>query len=650
MRFFIPVLRLLCVIAVAGFTAAFKWPELDPQLLAETTPVVDAEAGAEIVRQDVFLKRYSGTVATLEIFVRIKIYNERGVSDNALIEIPFNRRKKIRDLTARTVLPDGTILTLTPKDFFDREIIKAGGLRESVKSFAPAGLIPGAVVEYSYELKQSEYTYPFIVEFQNKQPTRRSEFRFNISDWRDYGMQPQRFNCKGLTENRDERFATFTLHNISASNEEPFGPPAINREPALIFLSRYNHGRWLAEVNQSLFKDITAKTKPHRLVTRTLASIIDEGDTETQKLKKIYEFCSTKLINKTLESTRLTEAQWSQNNKNPADTLKAGFGTADDINDAFAALVRAAGFEVSVALCNDRSFYFLGFDRERTNIPRAPYVFTDRVIAVRNTEKRFLFFDPGYGYLPFGQLSWKNTETALFVAKKDTPEFLFVFPAASTAALRKRRATLQLDAEGTLEGDVTIEYSGLWQTSARHELDDAGTDALAAFMAQEVFPHLTHAEISEIRIENPASVDKPFVAKCRVRVPHFAEFTGSRLFLQPIAFQKNAPSVFPETRRRHPVLFPYARAEDDLFTITLPADYEIEAGSSPGGLNFEKHGQYLAIITLAQKKRLLSVRRAFIRNAIAAETKEYPAIKAMYDEVHTRDSHVLTFKRTDLAD
>jgi hypothetical protein len=640
-----------CALAFATTTAvacaAFKWPAVDPADLADASPQVDPDAGAEVLLHETSLVSYTGTSAFLEVFVRIKVYNDRGVATNALVEIPFSRKTKIKEIAARTLLPDGTILPVAPKDFFDRAVVKAGSLRENLKSFAPPGLRPGAVIEYRYEVKQSEYVYPFIFEFHNKQPTRRSVFKFNSADRRGYGMTPQILNCRDLKQTFITDFSVYTLENIPAAKTEPFQPPVINREPVLIFLSRYSHARWSFETNEKLFKDIEHQTKPTRLVTATLDSIVSADDTADQKLRKIYDFSRTKILNQSIETTRLTDAQWAHENDNATDTLKAGHGTRDDINDVFAALVRAAGFKVTAALCNDREFYFLGFDRAENRIPRAPYIFTHRVIAVLDEEKKYRFFDPGSAYLPFEELAWQNSETALFVAKKDRPEFLFLYPPAATTSVRKRVAVLSLDQDGTLNGTVKIDYSGLWQSSVKQELDDAGEEARRLYVKNEIVPHIDDAEISDIHVNNADRADLPLTVSCHLRIPHYAEQTGARLFFQPLVFLKNAPPSFPETERRHSVHFRFPCAEDDLLTIMLPADYKIEAGSSPGSLSFDKLGKYIGAILLNPKNRTLTLRRAFIRPVVNVPVKDYPELKSMFDQVHTRDTHVVTFKRTD---
>ena len=67
----------------------------------------------------------------------------------------------------------------------------------------------------------------------------------------------------------------------------------------------------------------------------------------------------------------------------------------------------------------------------------------------------------------------------------------------------------------------------------------------------------------------------------------------------------------------------------------------------PGGSSFDDMGKYLGAIALNPKSRTLTLRRGFIRPVVNVPVADYPKLKTMFDEIHTRDTHVLTLKRTE---
>ena len=129
---------------------AAKWQPVDPAELADTKPQVDPEAGAEILLREVVIHHNEIDEFVRTYYVRAKIYNQRGLEEFAKVELAYDKKTTVRDIAARTIKPDGTILELGKKDVYDRVVVKAGSERVNVKSFAPAGLEVGAIVEYSY--------------------------------------------------------------------------------------------------------------------------------------------------------------------------------------------------------------------------------------------------------------------------------------------------------------------------------------------------------------------------------------------------------------------------------------------------------------------------------------------------------------------
>ena len=51
----------------------------------------------------------------LNHYVRIKIFTERGRDEHSKIDIPYLGGMKIKDVAARTIKPDGTIVELPKK-------------------------------------------------------------------------------------------------------------------------------------------------------------------------------------------------------------------------------------------------------------------------------------------------------------------------------------------------------------------------------------------------------------------------------------------------------------------------------------------------------------------------------------------------------
>src|ERR1700674_5298883 len=83
-------------------------------------------------------------------YARIKILTEEG-RKYADIEIPFLKgTEKVRELQARTINPDGTIINFDGK-VYEKTIIKARGIKYLAKTFTMPDVQVGSIIEYRYQ-------------------------------------------------------------------------------------------------------------------------------------------------------------------------------------------------------------------------------------------------------------------------------------------------------------------------------------------------------------------------------------------------------------------------------------------------------------------------------------------------------------------
>ena len=145
----------------------------------------------------------------------------------------------------------------------------------------------------------------------------------------------------------------------------------------------------------------------------------------------------------------------------------------------------------------------------------------------------------------------------------------------------KRTAKLSLDENGTLEGDVTIEYTGHLAVERKLLNDDDSPVQREENLKEVMKGRLSSAELSNIVIENATDPVKPFIYKYHVRVPEYAQRTGKRLFFQPGYFHKGIDALFSAGTRRYPIYFHFPWSEEDKITISLPKGYTLDNADRP---------------------------------------------------------------------
>lgn len=585
-------------------------------------------------------------LTAIDTFIRVKVYNERSLEKLAKIEIFYHRDERIQDLVARTHRPDGTIVELGRKDIFDRDVIKTGDYRQKVKAFAPPGLEVGAIVEYRYTRIIYDGVGGMPFPFQSDHPTRLVRFRLRPYQHPTISARLAAFAYPHPLPKPDaDGYYKLELRDVPARVIEPLSPPALQSEPTLLlYYSDYRGDDpvkyWNKRANE-LFSESESATKPTRAVRAALEGLFAPQDAPEEKLRKIHDFCRSRIKQRALESSGFTDEQRAKfrETSSPDATLKAGHGNSRDITTLFVALARAAGFDARYAWCNDCSS--IPFDPRMAS----RFALSDLVAAVKLGET-WQYYDPARVYLPAGMLSWENNGTAVLVADKTAGKIAVTPIAGAEASRRVRTATLSLQPDGTLEGNVRIEYTGQWEAEQKNHYDGKSPKALAESVAETIRDDQPLAEVTEVKVINATNPLEPLQVSFHLRIPEYAERTGSRLFLQPAIFHKGGKPVFEAATRKNAIQMRFRYASDDRITITLPQDFQFEAPSAPAGINLPQIASYQVELGLRKEERQLQYHRVFSSNLVSVPVKHYPTFKTFFDAIHSRDNHVLTLKRS----
>src|SRR6185503_10757869 len=557
--------------------AGEEWRPVEAADIALKTPVVEPNADAEAIFWDIRIDDGGAYDLVLNHYVRIKIFTERGRDEHSKVDIPYAGNVKIKDVAARTIKPDGTIIELAKDDIIEKVVVKVNGLKLRTKTFAFQGIEPGAIVEYRWkEVVSNSSANNLRLQFQRDIPVQSITYR--IKPARDAIFDVRPFNMPKFEFHKEKGgFQTTTVTKMPAFHDDPMKPPedsvrawAMVRYSGMFpsFLSYY----LLAGTLHFGFEPFL---KVDDQIKKKAAEITANAKTPEEKLEKIFEFCRTQIKNTNDVNSGFSEddIEKLKENKKPSDTLKRGVGPGMDINLLFAALAKAAGLETHVALLPDRGKRL--FNRNEV----IPGTLKPSNIAVKIGEE-WRFFDPGLPYVPPGMLRWQEEGVdALLVAA--SPTWVKTPMTSAEKSKEKHTAQLRLDEHGTLEGDVTLEFTGHLAVERKVFNEDDSPEQREETLKQGVKSRLSSAELTNIIIENATDSSKPFVYKYHVRVPDYAQRTGKRLFFQPAYFQKGISALFSASTRTYPVYFHFPWSEEDKVTIALPKGFTLDNADRP---------------------------------------------------------------------
>lgn len=634
-------------------TASSKWPDFDRTEFASAKPQIEPDADAEVILREVVIDDSSTGDTEIDHYHRIHIYSDRGVDRFAKIELFHDRDTDLFGIEARTLHPDGTVTELGRKDVFSREVLRSGSSRLTVESFAPPALTPGVVLEYRYHERRNTKGQVHQLRFQGDLPARIVRYRFHPMNlpviMPGFSLRCLSFNYPSAKLEADSHgYYPFEARNVPARKPEPMQPEMIQSHMAILLYyslaDESTPAAYWKKQSAGLHDRTESTAKVTKAMKAALAGLVAPGDAEADKLRKIHDYCRSRIVNRNRDSAGFSPEQRKKLpvNTTASDTLKHGNGTASDINTLFVALARAAGLDARLALGNDRNQIIY------TPNLLEPFIFGKLVAAVLQGGK-WIYFDPGAGYLPPGLLEWKYCATSALIADPTQSLIQPVASAAAEASTAQREAKLLLDDSGSLEGDMTVTYTGYFEAALKNALDAATPEERKKLVTDEVQKTLKLAEVTAVEVENASDPLAPMKVRYHLHVPDFAEHTGSRLFLQPAVFRKGLPPLFQAATRTAPVLFDHHYTEFDDVTITLPEGFELEAGNAPDDLPLGPLGEYEISITLAKTSRQLHYQRKFSLHANAVAPKQYAILKHLFDGLYARDNHVLTLKRTERA-
>lgn len=625
---------------------ALDWLPVTDDDRNATASTIDPDAGAEIlyrVRQIDDSRNSSVT----EEYIRIKVYDEKGVSQLSKIDIPYGDGiERIRSVEARVITPDGEIINVDKKDFYDREVIKYGNVRLRVRSFSFPGLAPGMIAEYKWRRTSSNNIFALKLDFVSELPTRRILFRIKAHD-----LGPGTFTMgyffrcgEQKLERSKDGFSFIELLNVKGSTVEPFMPPANYVHPWMAFyptfISPDLYWSFMSHIYSSLAEEHTKK--PAKLVRETAADITRGLELPRERMAAINDYCRTKIKNTNYNTTPGEDDSGQRRSRkgarSPADVIKDKAGSTHEIQMLFVALARLAGVEANPAFCARKSN-----GPTSKNIPSIGML-PDPLVAAHYMEE-WHFFDPARREVDTGMLHWENEGQSIFVATSKGPKWLVAPQAPVEKSRTKRTARLQLDEEGTLTGDVQIEHTGHTAYDARerfHALTPAKLEDGVRELAQARMPG---AEVTQASVSPDREFMKPFVLKYSVRVSGYAEQAGQRLFFQPGFFTKGQPPFFTAAQREYDVSFNYAILNEDDVSIKIPPGYRIEEGSAPRTVNRVSWGRHDIEISHSRGRGEIYYKRFFEFLPVLIPAKRYSEVKTIFDLLHMQDTHMLTLRK-----
>ncbi|HET8922857.1 MAG TPA: DUF3857 domain-containing protein [Candidatus Acidoferrum sp.] len=576
-------------------------------------------------------------------YIREKIFTEEG-RKYADVEIPFVKEQaNIHSIKARTIRPDGTIANFDGK-IYEKEIVKARGLKYLAKTFTLSDVQTGSVIEYHYTVDYRE-GYVYDSHWTLSEELFAKHGKYSLKPYGEFALQWSWPNgLPGGTAPPTKQGDTIRMEarDIPAFQIEDDMPPEDSMKFKVDFV--YTDGsiekepeKFWKKRGKKLNDEAEGFVGKRKAMEQAVGEIVLPSDPPEVKLQKIYTRVQ-RLRNTTYEPEKMEQQQKREKEKdvnNVEELWKRGYGTSIQIPWVFLALARAAGFEAYPVWVSSRSSDFFN-----PNMMRASDLNSNVVLVKLNGKD--LYLDPGSAFTPFGLLPWGETGVRGLKLDKDGGAWVTTPIPESSVSLIERKAGLKLTSDGSLEGKLTVTYSGLeaaWRRVEERNEDEAHRKKFLEDEVKETIPAGIEVDITN-KPEWTTSAST-LVAQFDLKVPGWVSGAGRRALMPVGLFSAPEKHVCEHTARVHPVYFHYMSEKVDDVRIELPLDWRV--GSLPEPQTNDGK-VILYSLKVANENGTLHLERRLRRDLISLEQKYYPALRNFYQTVRTGDEQQIVLQ------
>jgi hypothetical protein len=629
----LPLICLLAAWIAMGSARAEEWLAVAPEeLQMKSDPKAPAAPAVYLYRQ---VDR-DDTVPQETIYQRIKVLTDEGMK-YADVQIPYLRGSEaIRFIQARTIRPDGTLINFDG-EVYDKPIIKARGVKVQVKSFTLPDVQVGSIVEYRYHRIMTQgWVYNSRWLLSDELFTRHA--KFSLTPSRDFalrwswpmGLPP------GTEPPKEERGAIrLETHDIPAFVTEEYMPPEDVVKYRVNFIYDADSGasdptKYWKAYGKRRYREVESFIKDRRAMERAVAQIVTPDDSPAVKLRKIYNR-TIQIRNVSFEARKpdLDAARdTAPDARDAEDVWTRGSGDATQITWLFLALVRAAGLEADPVLIPTRDLYF--FSPKLMN----PGELNSNAVIVKLGAGE-TYVDPGTPFTPFGLLPWHETAVSGLRLDKNGGDWVTTPKSIPSDSRIERKGTLRLANDASLEGKVTVSYTGLEASWRRWAERDEDATERQKFLEDDIKGDIPAGiEVKLLNTPDWTTPDVPLVAEYDLKVPGWAAPAGKRLLVPAGLFGSGEKHTFEHAARVHPLYFRYPYQHADDITVELPSGWQVSSAPRPRSSDLK-----VAAYTMAAEEAngALHLKRDLMLNILLADLKYYGALRGFFQTVRAGD-------------
>lgn len=640
------LLVFVCLFSVSAFARGFSQtqdfrPATPEELAMKSVP---GHEGAEAAILD-WVRFDDDQNSTMSEYVRIKVFTEAGKkhSDVELVYVPmYPYSARIDDISARTIRPDGSTVNFDGK-VYDKVVFKVGRNAVRAKTFTLTDVQPGSIIEYRYIRRWSpDLLIDTTWEVQRDIPVLHA--KFTLQPYDSNGQYGSFFTYYGLPAGslpkKNGKVFELEITNMPALRVEEYMPPEEQLRAKVNFVytaSTVKPDQFWEHQAPAFAKEIDKFLNAKEAKAEAAKLITGVTDARAQ-LEKIYAHVQS-FRNYSFEAARTQQEvkrESIREARHAGDVLRNKAGFTHEINRAFVALARAAGFDADALRVAPRDEVFF-----TEKIPDADQMSGE--VAVVLLDGKPLYLDPGTPGAPFGLLSWEKTNVPSIQSLKGGRHAWGTVPGQpAQEAVTRRKADLKLNGD-VLEGTVTMTYVGqeaLMQRLRHRDEDEATRKKDFEDQVKKLFPD--GAEVKLSALTGFEGNGREVTATFDVKLPNVVAAAGSRTMLPISVFSTTAKNPFAPTTRTHLIYFAYPSQKEDEVRVTLPDGLGPQTLPQPGNIDA---GIMKYRTETKRDGNVITFTRQVIYGANLVDVKHYNALRSFFGNVTNADQQPIVLAK-----
>lgn len=568
-------LSLLCLAAPtaswASSTASETAFDVSAAALVKAAPSASAfpDASSIVLRDESVVDLHAdGTLVdvTHETF---KIFNQRA-HDKAEISIPYNSsNEKITNLHARTIKPDGTVLTASAGDIHQSAPFSEYAMYDDAKinGISMPGVEDGAIIDYTYTRTTTKSYLPGQYSEQwsfrdGVDPVKLSKMTLTAPAGMKLQTLPR--NTAGMTStetlSKDGSKKTYVwkMANLSPLLPEPMMPPASTFIPSVeisTIPSWQNISKWYQGLASSQMV-----VSPE--IKETVKTLTAGKTTDTEKAKAIYYWVEGR--------TRYVALELGLSAFQPhpaADVCRNRYGDCKDMATLLLTMLHEAGIKTAWPV-------LLGAGRVEPvhNYLAAPSFFNHAIVRA-DIDGQPYWFDSTAEMCQFGQIPGGDRGVDAFVIRNGVGTFEVIPPGTPKDNREITITRVDLHPDGSADCETTIRLEGDSGLGARISFRGLQAVQVKPGFESMVSRFSPNATMTDYKLSPLDDRDQPVVFDLKYHAPLWATKTGHLLIING---KDMSSAPFDRPDRKYPIYSNQTQQSEDDIIINLPAGYTLE--------------------------------------------------------------------------